>query len=67
MKGQADMAEWADAPDLGSGVHDVQVQVLSSALFLYQTKITVQSSGPERLFLYPLSSTLSGHGKYGNN
>ena len=25
------MAELADAPDLGSGVHDVQVQVLLSA------------------------------------
>ena len=28
----ADMAELADAPDLGSGVIDVQVQVLLSAL-----------------------------------
>ena len=28
------MAELADAPDLGSGVHDVQVQVLLSALHL---------------------------------
>ena len=28
----ADMAELADAPDLGSGVLDVQVQVLLSAL-----------------------------------
>ena len=28
----ADMAELADAPDLGSGVHDVQVQVLLSAV-----------------------------------
>ena len=27
----ADVAELADAPDLGSGVPDVQVQVLSSA------------------------------------
>ena len=27
----ADVAELADAPDLGSGVYDVQVQVLSSA------------------------------------
>ena len=26
------MAELADAPDLGSGVYDVQVQVLLSAL-----------------------------------
>lgn len=32
----ADMAELADAPDLGSGVYDVQVQVLSSA-FLCKT------------------------------
>ena len=29
---QADMAELADAPDLGSGVPDVQVQVLLSAV-----------------------------------
>ena len=28
----ADMAELADAPDLGSGVHDVQVQVLLPAV-----------------------------------
>ena len=28
----ADMAELADAPDLGSGVPDVQVQVLLSAV-----------------------------------
>ena len=28
------MAELADAPDLGSGVHDVQVQVLLSAFFI---------------------------------
>ena len=28
---RADMAELADAPDLGSGVYDVQVQVLLSA------------------------------------
>ena len=28
------MAELADAPDLGSGVYDVQVQVLSSAFYL---------------------------------
>ena len=27
----ADMAELADAPDLGSGVYDVQVQVLLPA------------------------------------
>ena len=30
----ADVAELADAPDLGSGVYDVQVQVLSSAFYL---------------------------------
>ena len=30
----ADVAELADAPDLGSGVYDVQVQVLSSAVYL---------------------------------
>ena len=30
--GNADVAELADAPDLGSGVPDVQVQVLSPAL-----------------------------------
>ncbi len=29
------MAELADAPDLGSGVYDVQVQVLLSALDLF--------------------------------
>ena len=31
----ADMAELADAPDLGSGVHDVQVQVLLSAVVFF--------------------------------
>ena len=31
----ADVAELADAPDLGSGVYDVQVQVLSSAVNLF--------------------------------
>ena len=31
MKFYADVAELADAPDLGSGVPDVQVQVLSGA------------------------------------
>lgn len=30
---RADMAELADALDLGSSVNDVQVQVLSPALF----------------------------------
>ena len=29
------MAELADAPDLGSGVFDVQVQVLLSALLFF--------------------------------
>ena len=29
------MAELADAPDLGSGVHDVQVQVLLSAVVFF--------------------------------
>ena len=32
----ADMAELADAPDLGSGVYDVQVQVLLSALDIFR-------------------------------
>ena len=31
-KEYAGVAELADAPDLGSGVHDVQVQVLLSAV-----------------------------------
>ena len=31
MKKHADVVELADTPDLGSGVYDVQVQVLSSA------------------------------------
>ena len=31
-KAYADMAELADAPDLGSGVPDVQVQILLSAI-----------------------------------
>ena len=30
---KAPVAELVDAPDLGSGVHDVQVRVLSGALF----------------------------------
>ncbi len=32
----ADMAELADAPDLGSGIFDVQVQVLLSASYKKQ-------------------------------
>ena len=35
---QADMAELADAPDLGSGVPDVQVQVLLSAVKFLKTQ-----------------------------
>ena len=41
----ADMAELADAPDLGSGVLDVQVQVLLSALqrmFIMRPNILMQ-------------------------
>ena len=34
----ADVAELADALDLGSGVYDVQVQLLSSAVFFCLTK-----------------------------
>ena len=37
----ADMAELADALDLGSSVHDVQVQVLLSALKSITHKIKV--------------------------
>ena len=37
------MAELADAPDLGSGVYDVQVQVLLSALNCIPE--TVENSG----------------------
>ena len=33
IKTNAPVAELVDAPDLGSGVHDVQVRVLSGALF----------------------------------
>ena len=32
VKAYAGVAELADAPDLGSGIYDVQVQVLSPAL-----------------------------------
>ena len=45
----ADMAELADAPDLGSGVYDVQVQVLLSALNCIPE--TAVSSGFRDLFL----------------
>ena len=34
----ADVAELADALDLGSSVYDVQVQLLSSAVFFCLTK-----------------------------
>lgn len=37
----ADMAELADAPDLGSGGYPVQVQVLSSALSLKDKKLWI--------------------------
>ena len=43
------MAELADAPDLGSGVYDVQVQVLLSALNCIPE--TAVSSGFRDLFL----------------
>ena len=41
----AGVAELADAPDLGSGVYDVKVQVLSPApsfLILFLTKINTR-------------------------
>ena len=49
LKKCADMAELADAPDLGSGVYDVQVQVLLSALNCIPE--TAVSSGFRDLFL----------------
>ena len=45
----ADVAELADAPDLGSGVYDVQVQVLSSAFYLNHKDckgLTIPSAHP---------------------
>ena len=39
----ADVAELADAPDLGSGVSDVQVQVLSSAPKIQSTLLGAMS------------------------
>ena len=36
------MAELADAPDLGSGVYDVQVQVLLTALNIMQSDTIMQ-------------------------
>ena len=39
------MAELADAPDLGSGVPDVQVQVLSAAFFFYKKRLTDPETG----------------------
>lgn len=48
----ADMAELADAPDLGSGVYDVQVQLLLSAPTL--RLMTIVSSA----FLFLKSSNL---------
>ena len=42
----AGVAELADAPDLGSGVYDVQVQVLSSAVnFSPEVLINIALSG----------------------
>ena len=41
----ADMAELADAPDLGSGVYDVQVQVLLSAGKVRKLQKTRVSNG----------------------
>ena len=46
IKQYADVAELADAPDLGSGVYDVQVQVLSSAVnFFPEVLINIALSG----------------------
>ena len=39
------MAELADAPDLGSGVYDVQVQVLLSALDFIPETVEQRASG----------------------
>ncbi len=38
----APVAELVDAPDLGSGVHDVQVRVLSGALLRLKTPNMVE-------------------------
>ena len=58
------MAELADAPDLGSGVYDVQVQVLSSAVlrkspysvgvffFIRKAEASVRSLIENRKFLW---------------
>ena len=54
----ADVAELADAPDLGSGVYDVGVQVPSSApekdifgcLFLFSVHISMKIQGIKRFF-----------------
>ena len=48
----ADMAELADAPDLGSGVYDVQVQVLLSALDFIPETVEQRASG---VFLFRIS------------
>ena len=52
------MAELADAPDLGSGVHDVQVQVLSSAVLKKVTQKPSKMWFLCHLFiiLYPVSA-----------
>ena len=44
------MAELADAPDLGSGVYDVQVQVLLSAL--HQISESLENTVVQRFLFY---------------
>jgi predicted transcriptional regulator len=48
-KNYADVAELADALDLGSSIYDVEVQVLSSAPFIQLKSLKL------RLFKYKLS------------
>ena len=56
------MAELADAPDLGSGVYDVQVQVLLSASYYDVTLIAVRREKSPRflgdfsLYMHQLQS-----------
>ena len=56
------MAELADAPDLGSGVPDVQVQVLLSALAENSRKLKefFRESGFSAVFLLPAYRYLAG-------
>ena len=54
------MAELADAPDLGSGISDVQVQVLSSApekkhTIVYRTNVCFFQLNPTSLGINPLA------------